>query len=508
MTVRATVIRRLVRAATLLGAVAVAAAPARAADTASRPNVIVILADDLGWADLGCTGSTFHETPCLDRLASEGMRFTHGYAAHCYCSPTRAALLTGRDPARLEITDYIPSNTKTGRFLPAEMAKELPLEEVTLAESLRTAGYATWHVGKWHLGRGPEFLPEHQGYDVNIAGTHSGLPPTYFWPYGAGRRKLEKLYHGVPVPGLVEGGREGEHLCDRLTTEAIRLIDGRDPARPFFLSLPYYDVHTPIEAKPELVAKYRAKAERLGLPAPKEAPSVQEGDPTRASELRQHMERQCNPTYAAMVETLDTNVGRLLDALAERGLAKNTLVVFTSDNGGLNQHNAGSTPITSNSPLRAGKGWLYEGGVRVPWLVRLPGVVAPGGVSDVPIITTDLAPTVLDVCGLPAEPDRHLDGRSFRPLLEGRTEPIHEELCWHFPHYGNTGSGPCGSIRSGDWKLIEWFENDTVELFNLAADPGEHTDVAAAHPAEVARLRESLRRHRAATRANMLRPKP
>ena len=478
------------------------------ATAADRPNIVVILADDLGWADLSCYGSTFHETPNLDELAAEGMRFTQGYASHSYCSPTRAALLTGRNPARLKITDYIPSNNKVGKYLPAEMRKELPLEEVTLAELLRDAGYATWHVGKWHLGHGEKFLPEKQEFQVNIAGNQSGAPASYFWPYGHDMPGRKKAYHGAPVPGLVEGGKQGEHLCDRITHEAIKLIEKRDKARPFFLYLPFYDVHTPIQAKPELIAKYEAKAKKLRLPAPDDAERVREGDQAQGSGLRDHLIRQCNPTYAAMVETMDTNVGRLMATLDRLQLTDNTLVIFTSDNGGLNQHNFGKTPVTSNAPLRAGKGWLYEGGVREPWIVRLPGVTQPGSICDIPIIAADVSPTVLEICGVPARPDLHLDGASLVPLLKGAKEPIHEALHWHFPHYGNTGSGPCSSIRVGDWKLIEWFENDSVELFNLAEDMGETTDLAARHPNRVNELRQRLHAWRMEVDANLLRPNP
>jgi len=481
------------------------------AAASGRPNIIVVLADDLGWADLGCYGSTFHETPNLDRLAAQSVRFTQGYAAHPYCSPTRAALLTGRNPARLHITDYIPSNGKTGKFLPAEIHKELPLEEVTLAELMREHGYATWHVGKWHLGD-VGFYPQQQGFDINIAGHAAGLPLSFFWPYGnpedeaVPREQKPGSYHSRGVPGLVKGGKQGEHLCDRLTQEAIELLRGLDGDRPFFLYLPYYDVHTPIQAKPELVEKYEAKAAKLGLPTPKQAPRTPEGNPARASEPRQNLIAQCHPTYAAMVETLDTNVGKLLVALDELKLTDNTIVIFTSDNGGLNQHNDGTTPITSNAPLRSGKGWLYEGGVRVPWIARVPGVTAQ--VCDRPIITSDLAPTLLDLSGLPARPDLHLDGTSFTSLLKGGTDAIHESLFWHFPHYGNTGSGPCSSIRVGDWKLIHWLEDDSIELFDLAADSCETRDLSMEHPDRAADLLAQLQSWRQTTQASSLRPKP
>lgn len=474
---------------------------------ADRPNIIVILADDLGWADLSCYGSEFHETPNLDRLAAEGVRFTQGYAAHSYCSPTRAALLTGRDPARLGITDYIPSNFKSGRFRAAPIEKHLPLEEVTLPEILREEGYATWHVGKWHLGE-KGFFPEDQGFAINIAGNQSGAPASFFWPYGHDNPKAKERYHGSPVPGLHEGGKEGEHLCDRLTSEAIALIEKRPADQPFFLYLPYYSVHTPTMGEPELVKKYTEKARRMGLPTPVAAERFIEGQAAHGSETREQLIRQCNPTYAAMIETMDTNIGRLLARLDDLALRENTIVVFSSDNGGLNQHNSGQPPVTSNAPLRAGKGWLYEGGVRVPWIVRFPGRIPSGLVSEVPIVTTDLAPTLLALAGLPLRPALHLDGRSFVPALEGRTDPIHESICWHFPHYGNTGSGPCGSIRQGDWKLIHWMENDSVELFHLRRDPGEATDLASTEPEKAAELRQRLEAWREKVGARPLRPKP
>ena len=458
------------------------------------PNIIVILADDLGWADLSCYGSTFHESPNLDTLAAQGMRFTQAYSSSPYCSPSRAAIMTGRHPARVKITDYIPSNGKRGKLLPAEMKMELPREEVTMAEVLRGAGYATWSVGKWHLGE-KGFLPEDQGFEVNVAGNHSGAPTSFFWPYGHDNPEAAKRYHGSPVPGLVERGQQGEHLCDRLTSEAMKLIEQRTPEQPFFLYLPFYDVHTPIMAKPELVTKYEAKAARLGLPPVPKAPRFTEDNRAHGGIQTTMPETQVNPTYAAMIETMDTNVGRLMAKLDELGIADNTLILFTSDNGG---HN-----VTSNRPLRGCKGWLYEGGVREPWIVTWPGVTKPGSTCDVPVMNTDILPTVLEVCGLPSMPDLHKDGVSFASLLKGETQPVHDALFWHFPHYGNHGSGPCSSVRVGDWKLIHWIEDDSVELFDLATDPGEKTDRATQHPERVKDLRARLAAWRNETAANM-----
>jgi arylsulfatase A-like enzyme len=367
-----------------------------------------------------------------------------------------------------------------------------------MAEVLRDAGYATWSVGKWHLGeRG--FLPEDQGFEVNIAGNHSGAPTSFFWPYGHDNPTAAKRYHGSPVPGLVEGGQQGEHLCDRLTSEAMKLIEKRKQGQPFFLYLPFYDVHTPIMAKPELLKKYEAKAARLGLPPVPKAPGSTEDNRAHGGIQAKMPETQVNPTYAAMIETMDTNVGLLMAKLDELGIADNTLILFTSDNGG---HN-----VTSNRPLRGCKGWLYEGGVREPWIVKWPGVTKPGSTCDVPVMNTDILPTVMEVCGLPSKPDLHKDGVSFVNLLKGETKPVHDALFWHFPHYGNHGSGPCSSVRVGDWKLIHWHEDDSVELFDVVNDPSEKTDLAARQPDRVKDLRARLDAWRKETDANMPRPK-
>jgi arylsulfatase A-like enzyme len=476
-----------------------------AADTPKpKPNVIVILSDDLGYADLSCYGSTFHESPNLDKLAAQGMRFMQAYSSSPYCSPSRAAIMTGRHPARLKITDYIPSNGKSGKMLPGVMKMELPLEEVTIAEVLRDAGYATWHVGKWHLGD-VGFYPQDQGFQVNIAGHAGGLPPSFFWPYGNKNNEVVPKaagnnYHSRGVPGVVAGGKKGEHLCDRLTSEAMKLIEQRKPEQPFFLYLPFYDVHTPIMAKLELVEKYKAKAAKMGLPAVEAVPTYTEGNPMHGASPKKLPEQQVNPTYAAMIETMDTNVGRLMARLDELGIADNTLILFTSDNGG---HS-----VTSNRPLRGCKGWLYEGGVREPWIVKWPGVTKPGSTCDVPVMNTDILPTVLEACGLPTKPDLHKDGVSFASLLRGDTKPVHDALFWHFPHYGNHGSGPCSSVLVGDWKLIEWLEDESAELFNVATDLSEKNDVAAQHPEIVQKLRERLHAWRKETSANMPKPKP
>ncbi len=471
---------------------------ARAAE--DRPNVIIILADDLAWADVGCYGAKFHETPSLDRLAAEGMRFTNGYAAHMSCSPSRAALLTGRYPARLKITAFIPGPTLSGKYLPGEMRMQLPFEEVTLAEVLKEAGYSTLFVGKWHLGDSP-FTPESQGFEVNIGGNRSGAPGGYFWPYG--RDKKRKGYHSIEVPGLAATGKKGEHLCDRLTSEALKLIE-TNKDKPFFLYLPFYDVHTPIQAKAPLIAKYKEKAKRMGLPEEKDAQFKQDGTVARGTKpgLRQNKARQeqNHPAYAAMVETMDTNVGRILDGLKEMNLEENTIVIFSSDNGGY-------PPIASNLPFRGGKGWAYEGGVREPWLVKWPGVTKAGSVCDVPVIFTDIFPTVLDMIGQPLRPDLHLDGTSITSLLKGETEALHDALFWHYPHYASYGCGPYSAIREGDWTLIEWLEDESVDLFNLVDDIAEQNNLADVHPKKVNDLRKKLHQWRKEVDANMPRPR-
>ena len=471
----------------------------RQASRAKRPpNIVIILADDLAWADVGCYGSRFHETPSLDRLAAKGMRFTNGYAAHMSCSPSRAALLTGRYPARLKITAFIPGPNLSGKFLPATMRMELPFEEVTLAEVLRESGYATLFVGKWHLGDAP-FFPEKQGFDVNVGGNRSGAPGSYFWPYGRGKQKPR--YHGIEVPGLYEDGTEGEHLCDRLTAEALKRVEA-SKEKPFFLFLSFYDVHTPIQAKKPLIEKYRTKARQMGLS--EQATFTSDGTEVRGTRpgLPQNRFRkvQNDPVYAAMVETMDTNVGRLLDGLKRMGLDDNTVVIFTSDNGGY-------PPVTCNLPFRGGKGWAYEGGVREPWIVKWPGVTRPGSVCDVPVIFTDVFPTVLEMAGLSLRPDLHSDGVSFAPLLSGGQQPIHDALFWHYPHYSAYGCGPYSAIRSGDWTLIEWLEDGSVDLFNLADDVGQQNNLAAAMPERVPELRNRIHQWRKNVDANMPRPR-
>jgi arylsulfatase A-like enzyme len=462
-----------------------------------RPNFVFFLGDDLGRQDLGCYGSTFYETPNIDRLAAQGMRFTSAYAACPVCSPTRASIMTGKYPARIRLTNYI-AGARSGKLLSAEYFHYMKLEEVTLAEALKEAGYRTYFVGKWHLGNEP-YYPEKQGFDVNIAGHSAGSPPTYFYPYQRGDRS---------IPGLEEG-QPGEYLTDRLTDESLKLIE-QNQEGPFLLYLSFYTVHIPLAAKKDLVEKYQAKAQRLGLTAKprfltdEDWPKAAAGDEKWRATLRTRI-LQDHAVYAGMMETLDQNVGRVLKKLEDFGIADNTIVIFMSDNGGL--ATAEGQP-TSNLPLRAGKGWLYEGGIREPMLIRWPGVTKPGSTCDEPVTSTDFYPTMLEMAGLPPKSEQHVDGESLVPLLKGTGRPQRKAIYWHYPHYSNQGGGPGGAVRAGDFKLIESYEDNRVELYNLRSDLGEQHDLAAERPEKAAELRQMLRQWRKEVGAVMPDPNP
>jgi len=462
--------------------------------TASRPNVILILMDDMGWVDLGCYGSTYYETPNIDRLASEGVLFTDAYAACPVCSPTRASILTGKYPATVGVTDWIDWGGRIhparGQLIDVPYIRRLPLEETSLAAALRAAGYHTWHVGKWHLG-GPEYYPEQHGFEVNVGGCHIGCPiHGYFSPW--------------QIPTL-EDGPEGQYLTDRLTDEAIRLIQENDGA-PFFLNLWYYAVHTPIQAKSEYVRKYEDKARALGLD---QVEAIEEGDffpCEHKKHLRIQRRRiQSDPVYAAMIQSVDENIGRLLAALHEAGQKENTVVMFTSDNGGL-ATSEGSP--TCNAPLAEGKGWMYEGGTREPLLVRWPGVVEPGSRCAVPVTSPDFYPTILEIAGLDPMPEQHVDGESFMPLLRGADALQREAIYWHYPHYGNQGGTPGSSVRAGDYKLIEFFEDGHLELYNLREDVSEERNLIDAEPERAAQLKAMLDAWRERVEAKIPQPNP
>ena len=436
-----------------------------------RPNFVFFLIDDLGWKDLGCYGSTFYETPNIDRLAREGMRFTNAYAACPVCSPTRASIMTGKYPARLGITQWIGGPNE-----PTPYRHYLPLEEVTIAEVLKEAGYATGFVGKWHLStRGEDrfkYYPDRQGFDVNIGGDWSGAPPTYFYPYEKRNRALETM---------PPGGEDGEYLTDRLTDESLKFLNANKD-RPFLLYLSHYAVHTPIESKQALTEKYKAKAEGLPQPAGPHAQPVYGRYKTRMV--------QDHPVYAGMVQSVDESVGRVMNKLEALGLEDNTIVIFMSDNGGLST--VGREGPTCNLPLRAGKGWLYEGGIREPMLIKWPGVVKPGSLCHETVTSTDFYPTMLEMAGLPLRPEQHVDGVSLAGLLKGTGTLRRNAVYWHYPHYHGSGNRPSGAVRAGDYKLIEWYEDGRIELYNLKDDLGEQTDLATAESAKAAELRHML----------------
>lgn len=425
------------------------------------PNVVLIMADDLGWKDLHCYGNSKLDTPNIDRLAEQGLLFTDAYSAAPVCTPTRAALMTGESPARLNITNHAgghPPNFQkpdTNLITPIWL-RHLPLERVTLAEQLRAAGYATGFVGKWHLSHSrqsipdannklpsePELRPEHQGFDRNIGGCHFGGPPAYFSPYR--------------IPNL-KGKTDGEYLPDRCADECIDFVESAKASdRPFFLCWWNYSVHYPFQAPADLVEKYEKR----------KGPGIE------------------NPTYAAMIEGMDASIGKLLTALDDQGLSEETLVIFTSDNG----------PFAANvKPLRAEKGYLYEGGIRVPMIVRWPGRVKPSTRTSTPVITMDIHATILDVAKLQADPSNTPDGSSLMPMLTGNSELQRESICFHYPNYAfHKKNRLASAIRSGDYKLLWFYDDDSVELYDLKNDISESRNLADQNPEKATQLRSRL----------------
>lgn len=458
----------------------------------ARPNVLVIVADDLGQMDVGAyNAACFYDTPNLDDLASSGMRFTSAYAANPVCSPTRYSLLTGKYPTRAAVTNWF-TGKRTGRFAGAPFEDRMDLDETTLAEALRAAGYATFFAGKWHLGPTEEFWPTRQGFEINRGGFSRGGPyggKKYFSPYGNPR---------------LEDGPPGEHLPDRLARETLHFATQSRDA-PFFAYLCFYSVHTPLMAPEDLVAKYTARAEALGesIDFATEAQVFPNAGERRVRIVQNHA------VYAAMVEAMDRAVGTLLDGLEQSGLTENTIVFFTSDHGGLSTSEGHPT---SNLPYRGGKGWTYEGGLRVPLLVRAPGRTRAGSLSDTPVCSIDLFPTVVDLVGLTgfdAGGSRDVDGVSLRGVLGGAPAlPKERSLFWHYPHYSNQGGFPSGAIRSGNWKLIERYEDGAAQLFDLEQDPGERNDLYATEPARAHDLREELHAWYQKVGARFLEPLP
>lgn len=433
-------------------------------------NFLFILADDYGYHDSGIMGSKFYETPNIDRIASEGMIFTNGYATCQVCSPSRASIMTGKFPARHGITDWIGARTgenwrNTGRFnqlLPPEYVHNLPPEYITLPEAMKEAGYLTFFAGKWHLG-GEGSWPTDHGFDVNKGGWDAGSPKGgYFSPY--------------ENPNLSDGPA-GENLEMRLAKETVKFItENKDSA--FFAYLSFYAVHGPIQTTKQKWAKYRDKAERLGI--------AETG--YKMGHFLPIRQVQDNPVYAGLVESMDNAVGEVLKALDELGLAENTVVIFTSDNGGVA---SGDSFSTSNLPLRGGKGYQFEGGIREPYFIKVPGMNLAGKKTDTPATGTDFYPTILDLAGIPLKPAEHSDGVSLVPLLNGETI-AERPLIWHYPHYGNQGGEPSSIIRLGDWKLIHYYEDGREELYNLKNDEEETTDISAENQEKVKELNEKL----------------
>ncbi len=458
----------------LLGIVCIA--PAAALDEDSqRPNIVLIVADDLGAMDLGCYGSTFHRTPNLDALARQGLRFTAAYAAAPVCSPSRAAILTGLHPARIGLTDWLPGrpDRPDQPLKKPPIRNRLALEYETLAESLTRSGYTTAHIGKWHLG-GQGATPRDQGFAHNIAGDETGTPLSYFAPFrnAAGRF----------MPGL-ETAPANQYLTDRLTDEAVTFIEKQAGSKKsFLLYVPHYAVHTPMRAREELVRTYDPAGIAAG--------------------------RQRNAIYAAMLQSLDESVGRIVSTIEAQGMKEKTWIVFTSDNGGLATVEGPNTPATSNAPLREGKGWLYEGGLRVPLLVSGPGLKGAGTTVDTPVIGQDLFPTILALAGAARSVPGELDGIDLSGLLLRAESPSRQSLHWHYPHYANQGGRPGGVIRSGSWKLIEFYEEGPRELFDLAKDPSESRNLANERPELVEKLGTELARWRTSVGAKMPEPNP
>ncbi|MFO1438530.1 MAG: sulfatase [Verrucomicrobiaceae bacterium] len=424
---------------------------------AAKPNILFILADDLGWRDLGCYGSPFNETPHLDKLAAQGLRFTQAYTAGAVCSPTRGSIQTGKVPPRTGVTDYIPGLSSAGRKLVTRPTnKQLALEEVTVAESLREGGYQTFYAGKWHLGN-QGFAPEDQGYEIVVPDENHAKD----W----------------------QGGQ-------KLSESAMKFLDNHDAKRPFFMFLGYHEPHTPILEYPDHIAKFREKAAKL--PAGAENRRERDGM-TRTM--------QNDAAYASEVAGLDSFVGSVLDKLDRSGLAESTIVIFFSDNGGLSTKN--DPGPTSNEPLRAGKGWLYEGGIRVPLIVRAPGLTKAGTTSDTPVWSTDFYPTLLSLAGLAARPEQHRDGLDISSVLRGETAPARDTFYWHYPHYHGSTWAPGGAMREGDWKLIEHFDEGSAELFNLKTDLSEKTNLAKTEPQRLQAMQAKLAAWRKETGAYM-----
>ncbi len=436
-----------------------------------KPNIVFFLVDDLGWADVTPDNpASFYETPNLELLAKGGMKFTNAYASCPVCSPTRASIMTGKSPARLHITDWIPGDDPMDRkLLGPKDEHQLVLEEKTIAESLKEQGYVTCHIGKWHLGE-EEFYPEHQGFDYNFGGWEKGSP---------GRAGYYSPYENPRLPD----GPEGEYLTERLTNEALGFIEEHKD-KPFYLNLAFYTVHTPIQASKNHIDYFNKKREKLpesSLPASR----IEHDGVTKLI--------QDNAQYASMVYAMDENIGRVMNKLKELGLEENTYIFFTSDNGGLSTLFNRGYP-TSNLPLRAGKGWCYEGGIRVPLIISGPGIDR-NAANDYPVISMDFYPTILELCGLKLITEQHMDGTSISDILLSRTsyDTDTRTLYWFYPHYHGSAWTPGAAIRVGNWKLVELYDKQKVELYDLSRDIGEQNDLSEKYPDKTNELQDMLR---------------
>ncbi len=427
------------------------------ADSTKKPNFVFFLVDDLGWMDIGANGSTFYETPNIDRLADQGVRFTQAYAGSPVCSPTRASILTGKNPARINLTQWIggPGNP--------DYERNLPLNEVTFPELLQEAGYQNIFLGKWHLnnrqGEGTHW-PDKHGFDINVAGHFRGglyIKNKYFSPWD--------------IPNI-QNGPDGQYITDRLAEEAVSFIN-QEHDSPFLVYFSFYQVHAPFSAPEVDVKKYEAKQKQLGL-----NDDVRFGEGVHAGKQIKYRNEQDHPTYAAMVESMDRAVGRVLNAVKTSGEEDNTVVVFFSDNGGLSTSEG---MPTANTPLKAGKGWLYEGGIREPAIIKWPGVAEPA-VSDTVITSMDFYPTILEMAGQPLRPELHRDGKSLVPVLKNPTAKLHDATFFHYPHRSNQKGSPSSAIRKGDHKLIVFFNDNHLELYDLEADISEQHNLADQQP--------------------------
>jgi len=495
----------------------------------NQPNIIFFLVDDLGWADVGCYGSQFYETPNIDALAVSGVRFTDAYAACHVCSPTRASILTGKYPSTINLTDWLPGRGEFPfqKFSNAKINQQLPYEEITIAEALREVGYKTAIIGKWHLGENPS-NPMAHGFDMHIPNNWlKGWPKQgYFAPFD-----LEGL----------EDSPKDDYLTDRLTDEAVKYIE-ENKMNPFFLYMSHYAVHDPIQGRKNLVKKYSEKLSRVsndnnpkyileGNPDSPKNPSQAEleelmntsaYDPYKIlpNEIVKVKQMQDNVEFAGMVESIDESLGRILEKLKELGIEDNTIIFFYSDNGGMAAANVGNPKriipddkqdwaySTSNLPLRGAKGWLYEGGIRVPLIVKWPGRGKQGIECSVPISSVDMFPTILNMVGAQENVGKDIEGVDISSLVKGETIK-RGPLYWHFPHYSNHGmQSPGGAIREGDYKLLEYYENGTVQLFNLKNDIGEQKDLSEIEVEKTNELKEKLHKWRDKTGAQMMNPNP